>query len=139
MPSSKQKLELVNRWLSRWKPRLLLDKWAVMSKLAEKDPPARGGLMDMAYITVDTTNSEAWLEVCPRLWNESREYQEASTVHELAHIHTEPVRKLLDKAIRAGAIDKAEAKDQLEDLTNSIAKIVWAAHKRRPKKTEYHL
>ncbi len=138
MPSNKN-LEKVSRWLSRWKPRLLLDKWAVMPSMEDKDPASKDGFVDMVVITVDTNNSEAWLRFYPRLWKESAEYQEMSTIHELAHIHTDHVRILLDKAVKAGVIDKQEVKEKIEDLTNTVAKIVYKVYQKKKSSSEYHI
>jgi len=138
MPSTRQKTDLIWRWIGRWKPRLLLDKWAVIPKLDDHDPVRKDGVVDMAGSVVDQTNSECWLSVYPRLWKESKEYQEMTIIHEMAHIHTDPVRDLLMKSVKDGTLDKKDVTDKVEDLTNSIAKIVYLAY-RRTKRKEYHL
>lgn len=137
---SKKELEKINRWLTRWKPRLLLGKWAILPAIDRTDPTAnKDGSLDMACITVDTVQSEAHMVLYPRLWEESREYQETTVCHELCHIHTETIRQLLQKAARAGAVDRQVATNALEDLTNTISKLVYTAYKKPKKSTQYHV
>lgn len=127
-----------DKLIAWWKPRLLLDKWAIIPKDSDEREKDRDGDPTVATNLIDPTNSESWLTTHPRFWEESEDYQDMTIGHELAHIHTLPVKIALDKAAAKRVISQKEAKDILEDLTNTIAKIV-VVNARRKRSVDYHI
>ena len=141
MGRRKSKEQKTDEWIAWWKPRLLLDKWAVIPSHKDKDiTPADDEYIDhiQAQNTIDLANSECHLVTFPILWNDNEEgYQHMTIGHELAHIHTQLVAELLDKAVAKRLIKRKDANRLLEDLTTTIAKIALVnAKKRLP---DYHI
>lgn len=133
------KAQKVDRWIAWWKSRLLLNKWAIIPQHNNDDVAAdKNGCETAATTFADLANSECWLNIYPFMWRESADYQHMVIGHELAHIHTQPVKEALDKAVQKRALSQREADRILEDLTNTIAKIV-VANARRKRSMEYHV
>ena len=138
--ATKVQQERVNRWISKWKSKLLLDRWAIVVEYVAADPEytRSDGTVAHAYaeISVDTRYREAALKIYPVLFRKPVGHQQATLLHEIIHIITNDVKTALDAAVRKGAISARNRDDVLEGITEDITKIIL---KPRMKAGSYNL
>lgn len=137
MPRQVNKQAVITKLVERWKPRLLLHNWAVITKLAAEDKSSDPeGLRVLAEIESRVPYKESTLTVFPTFWTEGAHTQEITILHELCHIVTEPMRT----AIFTSKLSGKRQGEISEEATEHIAKVVWRSYHRRKKaKTEYSL
>ena len=129
MKTRRTKEDRIRYLVSRWKPRLLLNHWSVdIEFAAEQKPAEKSGHVHYAEVVLNDRYTECKLIVYPSLFNKPFHYQRATIVHELSHITTRPISKLLEKAASRGVFTQTALDDAVEGITEAVAKIVLSAH-----------
>lgn len=138
MPSpTKKQRAAVCRIVDKWKPRLLLDGWAVILVFAEEQGDSSDIKTDtLATMVTNSRYTEGRLTIYPAFFRESSEAQQACIIHELIHIRTEPLRLVLEQAANKRLISKKRAIDISEDNTEYITKLQWKSYFRNKKKVK---
>lgn len=128
----KSKEETVTSLVSVWKPRLLLDQWAVMPTIKEttEDQPYDKTL---ATVEVIPRYTDARMEIYPQFWLENSGAQRAAIVHELLHIPLHQIREALAQAVKKGLISEKRKDDLVEGVVEYITKVLVKAYSRNKK------
>lgn len=127
--------QVVINLLDKWKPRLLLDHWAIMTHFAEDDLDMESNYEVLARVVVNSTYTEAKITVYPCFFKQPKGNQATTIIHELCHLHTERIRT----ALRTSKISEKQKVDLVESLTESIAKMFAKTYSRGRKSAKYHL
>lgn len=129
MPSKRQQNK-VNRWVEKWRKRLLLDQWTI--KIIFMEEPHETDTVDAC------TNASALplhqythleIAIYPNFWIESEEEQEHTLVHELVHAITWRTKALLLRRVMKRRVTEHEVEDANELLTTHIARILQEAYR----------
>lgn len=141
MSSKEQTQDRVNKLVARWKPRLLFSDWGVIIDYADKDKETNvtdgTRRLTLADMTVNQAYTDIRLTIYPAFFKEPAGSQEATIVHELCHIVTQPVREALSMGVNKGAFSEKKAVGINENITEKISKMLLRAYKR--KSAGYHL
>lgn len=138
MPNAQQ--EQILNWVSRWKKRLLLNGWTVITNF-ESDPCENQPNLEytLADMVVNQRYTEGKLTVYPAMFREHEAAQELCIAHELIHIQTEELRVVLEKAANKGIISQKKAADLSEGVTEYITKLLWKKYDRSKKAKQVQL
>ncbi len=137
MPKTRDKF--VTDILNVWKPRLLLQGWAVSYEFKEKDHPTSKDMDTFATISINSKYTEAKINIYPAFWKKPIAYRKSTLIHEMAHMATEAVRDALIKAMNKKVITTEMMETLSEGITEYIAKIMVVAYTRKRKAKGYHL
>jgi hypothetical protein len=133
----------INKWVAKWKSRLLLDSWSVTVEYKDddwKDARSDGDVAVVsAEIVVDQRYHEARLLIYPVLFTRPLSYQQSTVAHELLHIATDEIRDVLISAARKNIISIKRRDDLAEGLTEYVTKIMFRAYKVAKPEGNYHI
>lgn len=136
LPMPKSKEDQVAAIVAKWKPRLLLDGWAVIPSL-ERESKAGNGQQWLAAMDVNRRYTDARLTIYPDFWKDNKATQTVTLVHELLHIPTNAVREELSKLVSLGKLSEKRKDELVEQLVEYMAKVVYRAYTRSSKKKGY--
>jgi hypothetical protein len=130
----------ISRLLNRWKPRLMLDNWAILTEFADEDrkETAEGDHL-LAQIVTNPVYTEARITIYPIFFKEPYGQQVSTLVHELCHIHTHNVRGSLDTLAKHKLMSQKHANEISEAVTEQMSKMLIRSYKRGKKSIGYHL
>ena len=126
MPTTPAEKRRIYRWVELWRARLMLSTWSVNIEFSEtprEDDPA-----PFADVTAKHRYSEMSIVIYPRFWQEAREVQQRVLMHEMIHCVTDRVHNLIERRVAKRRVTEDEKLDAVENLTETITNIVWAAY-----------
>lgn len=129
----------IEKLLSRWKPRLMLDNWAILIEYADANKPATDAGTTLAEIVVNPTYTEARITIYPVFFTEPYGQQVSSLVHELCHLHTHKLQTILNTLVKHKLMTAKAATETHEAFTEQLSKMIIRSYKRGKKNGNYHL
>lgn len=139
--NKKQMQEWVNKQVAKWKPRLLLNNWAVTVTMADEDIDVSEDVSFQATMQVNSVYTDSIMTIYPALFNKPTGYKQSTVVHELLHIPVHPINQALNQAVKKGVISDKKRQELVEGLTEYIAKLMFVAYTKRTQqsKDSYHV
>lgn len=117
----------VAKIIQKWRPRLFLGEWYIDVQYPLTDMPCDiQGSSVLASNHVDTRYLKSEISVYPAFFKHSKDKQEETIVHELAHCLTQEVWDLVNVARSGVAIPERFVLDVVERLTTRVANVAYS-------------
>lgn len=116
----------LRRWIQKWRSRLNVEHWT-FNVMIETAPHTRDATI-RAQTFVNERYTQARIHVYPIFWTETATEQERTVVHELMHVPTHRLGKMLDDLVPLKAASQEAVDDVWETLTEYITNIAWDRH-----------
>ena len=128
--TTKERVKEINGYVEKWQELLLLDQWDVFVNLHAANKEANPSTL--ADIVSREQYLEANMEVYPLLWEtHDKNYREGTIVHELSHIVTSPLERVVERLLDGQHVTRAQYLDALERVTEHVARVAVRLHKKR--------
>jgi hypothetical protein len=114
----------VGKWLAKWRPRLLLNEWHIEVVYPDSAPDSgRDGYSVLAQNSVNVAYLHMVISIYPEFFASTKDAQEATIVHELAHAIVQPAWDMV-RALHAGVSCPPHIQvDTMETLTQRVANV----------------
>lgn len=127
------------KYIEKWKKRLLLDSWSVITTFSNEDKVTQESVYTHGTMNVNLKYKEGRMTIFPVILEDPLESQKATIIHELLHLHLEPLSVILWKAEKKGVLSEKRRWEIIEELTELMTKIIWKAYNKDRKPGEFQV
>jgi len=122
-----KKVKRINKWVEKWRDKLLLNEWSFDVQLMESDKTS-DGYRELASITACHVYFKGNIKIYPLFFLSRLKVQEQNLVHELCHCFTQDAWDAMADLHYGKLVTPDSQRIIIERLTERIASVAFLSH-----------